>query len=78
MKIASQFKKGQYAPPVDLSSLIDCFRTDELNHTVLRTVTAAGQFICHQSHYQGAKVKIMGSLQFKNSFYCSFSRNKQL
>lgn len=44
----------------------------------LTSITAAGQFICHQCHYQGAKVKIMGSLQFKNSFYCSFSRDKML
>ena len=49
---------------------LKCFRTHELNHAV----TSAG----HQCHHLGAELKIMGSLRFKNSLYCSFSRHKLL
>lgn len=49
---------------------LKCFRTHELNHAI----TSAG----HQCHHLGAELKIMGSLRFKNSLYCSFSRHKLL
>lgn len=55
-----------------------CSRTDEFNHTDFNDHPGSECRSTHLSWVLLSKLKIIGWLQFKNSFYCSFSCDKLL